>query len=507
MLENGTYTKSAELQDFFTKYKEDSEFTVYLQLYVTNNRHCKEADEYIKTYNLAHPKYRAQIFYLDDIKNKFYDEALDSKRRLTVTIESINNGTVLNINNEAYKLANVVDAKYVFTPVTTIFRMYEQAKQADYPIFDKNIREYLGNTGVNKNIYNTLMDNKERKNFFYYNNGITIVCDEIKKNSHRSSNSRLGYRIDVVNPQIVNGCQTVNSIYEVLKNVNPAKLDEEFKDAFVMLKILQINRNDAEQEFLYTKIVKYNNSQNSINEKAFVANTEMFFRMQREFESKGFLLLVKQSDKNKFSNEYRTATALLDRSAALISRFSLSNKHRAADFFIPLEKLLQVINAFAIGGLTAYTKKSNMLKFESTEYTTAVSFIKNTNSFDSLLALYLLYMKAGEVKNQREDSRTPIPYYLIDCFAKFECKERDATQILTQLDTSEKIIKLIKLYTGVCASYTNEYFTKYGIDYNKMIKRPVEYDILAEKKRKYIANFNSFRMTEIARGAIFIALL
>lgn len=47
MLENGTYTKSAELQDFFTKYKEDSEFTVYLQLYVTNNRHCKEADEYI----------------------------------------------------------------------------------------------------------------------------------------------------------------------------------------------------------------------------------------------------------------------------------------------------------------------------------------------------------------------------------------------------------------------------------------------------------------------------
>lgn len=226
-----------------------------------------------------------------------------------------------------------MDAKYVFTPVTTIFRMYEQAKQADYPIFDKNIREYLGNTGVNKNIYNTLMDNKERKNFFYYNNGITIVCDEIKKNSHRSSNSRLGYRIDVVNPQIVNGCQTVNSIYEVLKNVNPAKLDEEFKDAFVMLKILQINRNDAEQEFLYTKIVKYNNSQNSINEKAFVANTEMFFRMQREFESKGFLLLVKQSDKNKFSNEYRTATALLDRSAALISRFSLSNKHRAADFF------------------------------------------------------------------------------------------------------------------------------------------------------------------------------
>ena len=114
---------------------------MYLQLFVTNNRHCHEADEYIKEYNLNHPKYRAKIFYLDDIEERYYNEIKEIKKNLTITIESINNGTILNINNAAYKLANVIDAKYVFTPVVSVFKMYEDALKQGYPIFDKNIRE------------------------------------------------------------------------------------------------------------------------------------------------------------------------------------------------------------------------------------------------------------------------------------------------------------------------------------------------------------------------------
>ena len=126
-LENGTYTKSEELQNVFTKYKNDSDFTVYLQLYVTNNIRCKEADNYVKEFNLKHPKYRAQIFYLDDIAEKYYNEAKEIKKNLTAYISSVNSGTVLNINNDAYKLANVIDAKYVFAPVVTVFNMYAKA--------------------------------------------------------------------------------------------------------------------------------------------------------------------------------------------------------------------------------------------------------------------------------------------------------------------------------------------------------------------------------------------
>ena len=180
-LENGTYKKSEELQTFFTTHKKHSDFAVYLQMFVTNNNRVKEADEYVKQFNLTHPKYHAEIFYLDDIERRYYDEVRPVMKKITVKIESVNRGTILNINSENYKLENVIDARYVFTPVVSVYRLYRDSLEKGYPLFDMNIREYLGNKGVNKNIYTTLLDPEERKNFFYYNNGITIICDRMRK--------------------------------------------------------------------------------------------------------------------------------------------------------------------------------------------------------------------------------------------------------------------------------------------------------------------------------------
>jgi nitrate reductase NapAB chaperone NapD len=485
-LENGTFKRSTELQSFFNKYKDDSDFTVYLQLFVTNNIHNSEADEYIKKFNLDHPKYIAKIFYLDDIEERYYNEVKENKKNLTVSISSINNGTILNINNAAYKLANVIDAKYVFTPVVSVFKMYEAAIKDGYPIFDKNIREYLGNRGVNKNIYNTLINQEDRKNFFYYNNGITIICDKIDSPITKAqTNSNLSVSFNIHNPQIVNGCQTVNSIYEVLKNINPSELYSQFKDTFVMLKILQIDRKSDDQQVLYRNIVKFNNSQNSIDEKTFVSNNSIFSRLQTEFENKGFLLLIKQSDKNKYTNKYKVVTKLIDSNSDRIRRFGLQPVKTAKDVFIPLEKLLQVICAFSSSGYVAYVKKSNMLKFNSEQYNTAISFIKKVSSIDAILDLYLLYKRAEEEKNKKQDSRAPITYYLIDCFARYECKERTAELILSELATSSKIERIITLYTLVTKTYIKVYYQKFGVDYNKMIKQPINYESLDNLRDVY----------------------
>lgn len=485
-LENGTFKRSTELQSFFNKYKDDSDFTVYLQLFVTNNIHNSEADEYIKKFNLDHPKYIAKIFYLDDIEERYYNEVKENKKNLTVSISSINNGTILNINNAAYKLANVIDAKYVFTPVVSVFKMYEAAIKDGYPIFDKNIREYLGNRGVNKNIYNTLINQEDRKNFFYYNNGITIICDKIDSPITKAqANSNLSVSFNIHNPQIVNGCQTVNSIYEVLKNINPSELYSQFKDTFVMLKILQIDRKSDDQQVLYRNIVKFNNSQNSIDEKTFVSNNSIFSRLQTEFENKGFLLLIKQSDKNKYTNKYKVVTKLIDSNSDRIRRFGLQPVKTAKDVFIPLEKLLQVICAFSSSGYVAYVKKSNMLKFNSEQYNTAINFIKKVSSIDAILDLYLLYKRAEEEKNKKQDNRAPITYYLIDCFARYECKERTAERILSELVNSNKIERIISLYTRVTKVYIKVYYQKFGVDYNKMIKQPINYEILDNARDIY----------------------
>ena len=477
-LENGTYTKSSELQEAFSRLK-DNDFTVYLYVYVTNNNINKQADDYIRKFNREHPKYLAKIFYLDDIERAYFSEPKQEQKNITVKIGSVNKGTILNINTEDYKLENVLDAKYVLTPVASVFNMYKEALDKDYPIFDMNIREYLGNKGINKKIYETLLDKEERKNFFYYNNGITVICDKMSSVSVQTSQYNINAIFSIQNPQIVNGCQTVNSIYEALKNMEKENLEREFKDTFVMLKILQIDNTNPSEKALYRKIVKYNNSQNSIDEKTFVANNDIFKRLQTDFEKKGFLLLLKQSDKNKFASNYKSITKLKAANSKRLERFGINESKAAKDLFIPIEKLLQVITAFTSGGYKAYVKKSNMLKYESDEYNNAINFIKNGNvTIDTLLDLYLLYKRAEQEKKQEEEKRTPIPYYLIDCFAKYECDERSPEKISVSLANKEKISNIIKLYKATTRGYAREYNRRYDIDYNKMIKRSIEYDII-----------------------------
>ena len=53
----------------------------------------------------------------------------------------MNKGTILNINATNYKLKNVLDARYVMTPITSIYRFYKESLDKKYPIFEKNIRE------------------------------------------------------------------------------------------------------------------------------------------------------------------------------------------------------------------------------------------------------------------------------------------------------------------------------------------------------------------------------
>ena len=489
-LENGTFKKSKELQSFFNKYKNHDDFCVYLWLFVTNNRRVDEVDKYIKEFNAKHRNYIAKVFYLDDIKDKYFNEIKENKKNISIEIETINNGTMLKINCNAYKLPNVVDARYVLVPIVNVYRFYRDCREKGYPIFDKNIREYLGNKGVNKNIFRTLKDSDDRKNFFYYNNGITIICDKMSNVKSRQSDSNLNSVFKIDNPQIANGCQTVNSIYEVLESVDVTVLEEEFKDTFVMLKILEINRKDPSKVKLYENIVRYNNSQNAIDEKNFVAISDIFKRLQREFEKRGFLLLIKQSDKNSFKTKYnKKFSSLKEKNNKKLLKFGLPEMRREDDVFIPLDKLMQIINAFVRGGMIAYNCKKNVLKYDTKEYNCAVDFIKSV-SHDDLIELYLLFLRADFERKKDKDKRFPTPYYLIDGFGLFECNERKPNLISESLSDSDKIDKIIKVYRETTKRYANAYLRKFGDEYNTMIKRKIDYSIFEEERNLTLDNLS-----------------
>lgn len=80
-------------------------------------------------------------------------------------------------------------------------------------VFEENIRAFLGETPVNNKIKCTLEDNNKKKIFSVLNNGITIVTPELTL----TPNSK---EIHLKNYQIINGCQTSNTLFYNYKYLN-----------------------------------------------------------------------------------------------------------------------------------------------------------------------------------------------------------------------------------------------------------------------------------------------
>lgn len=484
-LENDSYKHCPALQKFFRKAKSRSDFLVHLQVYVTNNDRNYAAEKFIQEWNVSHPNYLAEICYLDDIKDKYFNETRAVRTTWESRIVTKNKGTILAIRPTEYDLKNVKEARYVFTPVQALYELYKKARLDGYPIFDENIREYLGNRGVNRQIYKTLLDPNERCNFFYYNNGVTIICDEMGRVDTGVVSPGMNASFTVKNPQIVNGCQTVNSIYRALDNIPDTELQEAFSDTFVMVKVLCIDKASVDDIELYQKIVKYNNSQNAIDEKSFVRNKELFVRVQKYFMDHGFLVLIKQSDKNTFKERYEKsqsseALKLKQLPVELLTHFGLSKESIEKLQLVDLSKLLQVILAFTEGGHYAYQKKAFVLKSGSKEYNIVTDFIRS-NEMKTLLYLWAFYLRLEEARSNSADSRTPIIYYAIDLFAEHFCDDRDSRLIYEKLSDPD----WLSWYVDFIGKVTKEYVRRKQkmdstLDYNHLIKLNIDYDTLED---------------------------
>lgn len=135
-------------------------------------------------------------------------------------------------------------------------------------LYEKNVRQFLGGRRkVNKAMRETLEQNPER--FGLYNNGITIVVSDFVVG---------GDAIELVEPSIVNGCQTTRTVWEVFHQrleaggtgVDP-ELEAWQKRAGRGVVVAKIVKVGLGGEPLLLSITRYTNSQNAVREKDFVA--------------------------------------------------------------------------------------------------------------------------------------------------------------------------------------------------------------------------------------------
>ncbi len=123
-----------------------------------------------------------------------------------------------------------------------------------------NIRFFLGeDKKINKSIIDSAIDKIKASNFWAMNNGLTIIGDTI---------APLGTKeYSIINPQIVNGCQTIHCLYLAYSNEEKNILPGTLK---VFVKLVKTNNPDTQ-----TDIISATNSQNPVKSASLKANDDI----------------------------------------------------------------------------------------------------------------------------------------------------------------------------------------------------------------------------------------
>ena len=163
-------------------------------------------------------------------------------------------------------------------------------------LLERNIRRYLGLQGnrVNDGIKKTLEEEKEKKNFYFYNNGITMTCDKFEYNALQNGD----YQLRITNLQIINGGQTCITIFKTLQG---PQLNLFSSDAYVLLRLYQLpsNSDDSDDNAeLVQKITYATNSQNPVDLRDLKSNEDLQIRLAEDLKGLGYEYRRKRSSAN-----------------------------------------------------------------------------------------------------------------------------------------------------------------------------------------------------------------
>jgi hypothetical protein len=165
-----------------------------------------------------------------------------------------------------------------------IASLYERASAR---LFARNVRGFLGSTEINRGMEATLQSEPEY--FWYYNNGVTIICDEAKLESSRGREI-----LRVTNPQVINGQQTTRTL---------ARNRSKRSAASVLVRVIRVPRSGQRSghdfETLVSRIVSATNWQNAIRPSDLMSNDRRQIEIERQLRKLHYLYLRKRMTKGE----------------------------------------------------------------------------------------------------------------------------------------------------------------------------------------------------------------
>ena len=173
----------------------------------------------------------------------------------------------LNKENTNNMLSYGEEGIIVNVKASSIKNLYLKYKESG--LFSYNLREYITQKSVDDGIDDTIK--KEKDNFWFYNNGITIGCNDFRKD---------GNKIKLYDFSIINGAQTTTKI-------GKSKYVNNKNDFAVVCKIVRAKNSVEEDKDFISKISEASNSQKPIKQRDLKSNAIEQKILQKECANNG----------------------------------------------------------------------------------------------------------------------------------------------------------------------------------------------------------------------------
>ncbi len=319
---------------------------------------CANIDKHISVYNQNKDnieKRRTFRHYHIDLLRATWEELEGKSRRIDT--EEI---TIIDRNSLPFKGA-FGKAMVATVQGREIVRLYEKYEER---LFDRNVRLFLGvrKGSVNAGIAETLRNKSECGNFWAYNNGLTVICDDFAPDK---------LKVKLINFSIVNGCQTAVSLTQAQKS--------NVSDVAVLVRFV------AARAGIVDDIIRYTNSQNPIRTWDIASQDRTQRRLQAGFEklSKPFIYLTRRGSRPKGAlSKYREGGKLRQIRVDIMGQYAaafredavLAYKHKAFifskyhdDVFPPDVRVEEVLLQWICGDLVREVVQEAMVSKKEAE--------------------------------------------------------------------------------------------------------------------------------------------
>jgi AIPR protein len=244
---------------------------------------------------LAHPGTDSLSIHVESDIEQFLEEMNDPVELFTC--EAYNQGRLYSsVQDYAQRRAidltiPLQDWGHAREPFQSYYGNVEASAVAEWwtahgrALFARNLRTYRGSTDVNGALSDTLKANPQ--NFWYFNNGITILCSSVTK-APKGASSRATALLDCSNVSIVNGAQTVGVIGSLA-----GLLSTNLQHARVALRIISLQ---GCPDGFDKQVARATNTQNRIEYRDFAALDPNQQRLANELYLDGIFYTYKTGD-------------------------------------------------------------------------------------------------------------------------------------------------------------------------------------------------------------------